>query len=113
VKNERPSKRHREREVSETLTGYQIDLSDGRHVFVALDDDCFFIRFRNAEGEETRMKLSKEAGDALQYLLRPAKDSPEIVTSWLMHMTEAKKGSKPSFEWQAIKVDEAVAPAQS
>jgi hypothetical protein len=94
----------------ETFHGYQIDLSEGRHVFVASQDDCFYIRFRNADGDETRMKLSKEAGDALRYLLAPAKESPEIVTKWLMYMVEAKKSEPATFEWQAVKMDDAVFP---
>lgn len=97
---------------TDTLKGFQIDLSDDRHVFVAEQDDSFYIRFRSAEGNETRLRLSKEAGDALQYLLKPAKEAPEMLTRWLAYMVEAKKSDGGGPEWQVVKLDETPSPVQ-
>ena len=40
---------------------------DGREVFVGHrgDDETYFVRFKNRDGEDTRIKLSPEAFDAL------------------------------------------------
>lgn len=93
--------------MTETIKGYQIELSEDRHVFVASQEDCFYIKFRNAEGHETRLKLSKEAGDALRYLLKPLKESPEVVTRWLAYIAEAKKSDDGVPAWQVVKIDTA------
>lgn len=98
--------------MADTISGFQIDLSEGRHVFVAEADGCFCIRFRNAEGNETRLRLSKEAGDALRYLLQPVKQSSEVVTRWLAYMTEAKQTEGQQVAWQVVKLDEAPAEPQ-
>ena len=43
-------------------------LEDGREVFVGHKvpgDETYFIRFKNKDGDDTRLKLSPEAFDAL------------------------------------------------
>lgn len=53
------------------VVGKTIDLSGGRRVFVGTSDqpDNYFLGFRNTEGEETRLVISREAKDALTALL--------------------------------------------
>lgn len=56
------------------INGYREELSDGRHVFVGWneadhDDNCTYIHFMSAQGEETSFKLSLEARHALSKLL--------------------------------------------
>lgn len=53
------------------VVGKTIDLAGGRHVFVGTSDrpDTFYLGFRNLEGEETRLVISREAKDALTALL--------------------------------------------
>lgn len=75
------------------VTGSQIDLSDGRHVFYARRDKEHFLRFKNAEGVETKFKLSEEAKEALLQLLV----EPEIVMRW--EVRPDSSGDK--MEWKA------------
>lgn len=66
------------------ISGHQIDLSDGRHVFYAQKDGEHFFRFKNSEGAETKFKLSDEATDALIDLLT----GPKEVSRWILHLRE-------------------------
>lgn len=53
------------------ITGRQVELSNGRSVFVGRSDsdDQTYIRFINSQAEETRFKISPEARNALVTLL--------------------------------------------
>lgn len=96
--------------MPDELEGYQIDLDDKRHVFVARHEDTFWIQFKNAAGDVTRMKLSIEAGEALRYLLQDAVPKPEdTIKKFMLHMSMAGPKAEPQFEWQAVKADTAVA----
>ena len=64
------------------ISGHQIELSDGRHVFYAEHEGEHFFRFRNAEGVETKFKLSPDAKDALLQLLT----EPAEMSRWVMNL---------------------------
>ena len=54
------------------ITGHQVHLDEKRSVFVGRNeagDGLTYIKFVNAEGEETRLKISQDARDALLKLL--------------------------------------------
>ena len=62
-----------------TVTGRRISLSEGRSVFLGRSEqepDLHFIAFRNAEGVDTRLKISEEAMTALITLINWRKDRP-------------------------------------
>ena len=54
--------------MSEIL-GRKIDLPEGRFVFFAAADETYYLGFRNQQGQQTRLSLSREAKDALRALL--------------------------------------------
>jgi hypothetical protein len=97
--------------MGEKIDGYQIDLSEGRHVFVAEREDDFLVQFRNAEGELTHLRLSLDAASALHHLLgRQVKDD-DLVLRFIAHMTTKTDNSLPIFRWQEVKPETAPAPA--
>lgn len=54
------------------IIGRQIQLDDKRSVFVGRSDDddgLTYVKFTNSDGEETRLKISQEAREALLNLL--------------------------------------------
>jgi len=61
----------------EYISGKQIALPKGRHVFVAEAPGSYLIEFRSKEGSITRLCLSDEAVSALTMLARaqPLKDA--------------------------------------
>jgi hypothetical protein len=79
--------------MSNAITGRRIDLGEGRVVFVGRcdsDPGTVFVGFRNVAGDDTKIKLSSEAFDALRTLvLDPAAgiDGPfpqaQPVAHWL------------------------------
>jgi hypothetical protein len=57
---------------NDTVLGRRIELSEGRVVFVGSrkgNPNERFIGFKNSEGDDTKLRLSKEAADALVLLL--------------------------------------------
>lgn len=92
-----------------TIDGRQIDLADGRHVFVGKHNDALYVQFRNAEGQETRLKLSIEAGDALRYLLgEENKTLPDrIIKKFLTQMVSVTERTVEQMAWHAVKTDTA------
>jgi len=54
------------------IAGRKVQIDTVRHVFVGYaegDLDTVFVEFKNSDGELTRLRLSKEAADALASLL--------------------------------------------
>lgn len=55
------------------IRGHKVDLDAVRSVFVGrsdeTDDTCTYIKLVNANGEETRLRISEEARSALLALL--------------------------------------------
>ena len=93
------------------MEGYQIDLSEGRHVWVGERDDSFIVQFKNAEGELTHLRLSKDAAGALSYLLGHRIAPADIVHRYIVHIAAAtKRDEPPEFEWVEVKTDTAPAP---
>lgn len=90
---------------TDKFTGYKIDLPEGRHVFVGELNDCFLIEFRNAQGNITHLKLSREAGDALRYLLGNPIDSPEIVMRMIATLSSAAREQAEQIVWKAVEID--------
>lgn len=89
-----------------TIEGHMIELSDGRHVWVGKDEDRFLVQFRSPEGKLTRLVISKEAGDALHYLLGEPTTADQIVKKFIMHMTAAVNKEAQRLEWREVKPDE-------
>lgn len=86
------------------MDGYQIDLSDGRHVWVGRLDSDFMIQFKNAAGDLTRLKLSQEAGEALGQLLRDAIPKPDDVIQTFFRVMSFMKGeAKSEMGWIQVK----------
>ena len=90
--------------TDETIKGQQIDLSEGRHVFVAEYKDSMLVEFVNSEGGRTRLRLSREAADALQYLLKPV-SAETIVQKFLAHMVNATMETTERLQWQHVQTD--------
>jgi hypothetical protein len=84
------------------INGYQIDLDGDRYVFVSEQEDRFLIAMRNAKGEMTRFALSKEAAQALRYLLGGHVPAAETVQRFLTHMVKTDDASTPAMEWQVV-----------
>lgn len=90
------------------VNGHQIDLSDGRHVFVAEHEGAFLIEFKNKDGKITRLALSRDAGEALRYLLGDEHAQPaDVIKKYLRFITIASEATKERMEWQLVPRDEA------
>jgi hypothetical protein len=76
-----------------SISGAQIDLSDGRHVFYAEHEGKHYFRFRNTEGEETKFSLSGDATAALVILLT----QPVSGGRWVMkdHEPDTESAERP------------------
>lgn len=98
--------------TEKTMDGYQVDLDETRHVWVGRLDTDFMIQFKNAEGALTRLKLSREAGEALGYLLRDSVPDPgEMVKSIFRVMSIVKGEAKPETGWVQVKSETAPSPS--
>lgn len=78
------------------LHGHQIELSDGRHVFYAAHNKVHYLRFRSAEGVETKLKLSGDAGDALIELLT----QPSERYRWIVNVNDEPRDA---LTWTRLK----------
>ena len=97
--------------MPDQLEGYRVDLDDKRHVFVARHDDAFWIQFKNADGDVTRMRLSIEAGEALRYLLQDEVPKPEeAIKKFMLHMSLAGPKLEPQYDWREVKAGTVAAP---
>ena len=83
------------------ISGYQIDLSEGRHVFYAQHDGLNYFRFRNREGFETKFKLSDEANDALIDLLT----GPKEISRRILHLKETAGSWEKIMECAVVVTD--------
>jgi hypothetical protein len=92
------------------VQGYQIDLDGGRHVFAAERDDDFVIQFRNAEGQLTHLRLSKDAADALRHLLGLGRSTEDTVMRFVLHAAMKSGESKPEYVWTEVGRDTAPSP---
>lgn len=93
------------------ISGYQIDLSDGRHVWAAEREDDFLVEFKNAEGQITRLRLSREAADALYYLLARMPKTEAVVMKFMAHIVARADKLNPEIHWTEVKQDTAPEPA--
>ena len=82
------------------VLGRRIDLSDGRFVFFGTSEeqpDHFFLGFQNADEEQSKLRLSREAKDALVLLLKdpmagmPLKEFPEKMVWEHVKYDDTKK----------------------
>jgi hypothetical protein len=79
------------------ITGRQIQLDDKRSVFVGQSDEndgLTYIKFINHEGDETRIKISKDARNALVTLLSVDAVFERVTTGgkWMAVYGDADKG---------------------
>lgn len=79
------------------ITGRQIQLDDKRSVFVGQTDEndgLTYIKFVNHEGDETRIKISKDARNALMTLLSVDAVFERVTTDgkWIAVYEENPKG---------------------
>ena len=87
------------------INGFKIDLPGNRYVWVGRHEGTAMIEFQNSEGEKTRVRLSKEAAEALRYLLGEPDKADDMVKAFIMHMTAAVEEQQPAFRWQVVKPD--------
>jgi hypothetical protein len=92
--------------VTDEIKGWQINLENGRHVFVAKTDECYLVQFQREDGTKTRIKLSYEATDALRYLIGEHVPQDEIIRKFIMQWTAAAEHTEPALVWQHVKTDE-------
>ncbi len=92
------------------VNGYQIDLPEGRHVFVAQRDEDFLVQFKNAEGQLTHLRLSLDAASALHHLLGKDVQMDDLVLKFIGHMTTKAGKSEPTFAWSQVTEDTAPTP---
>lgn len=78
------------------ISGRQIDLSDGRHVFYAEHDKVHYFRFMSREAHETKLKLSDDANDALIQLLT-AKNRP---ARWIVNLGDGNE--RDATTWKKL-----------
>lgn len=85
--------------MNEDIKGKQIELGDGRCVFVAHKPGHHYIEFRSKEGSTTRLCLSDEAMYALNVLTAglPTKGM-EVEKVWRQKRTEARWQISPEVE---------------
>lgn len=87
------------------INGMQIDLSNGRHVWVGAYKDGTLVQLCNSDGDITRLRLSNEAADALRYLLSKPTDPDRLIKSVIHHMVAASEATAQQFRWEAVPVD--------
>jgi hypothetical protein len=67
-----------------TVTGRIIDLSEGRYVGYAEHEGKHYFNFKNAEGVETKFRLSSDAFEALIYLIaHPMTSEMPDLSGWV------------------------------
>lgn len=88
-------------EENDKVRGSLAELSDDRLVFIGEhpdNKDEWYIGFRNSEGEDTRLRLSKEAMSMLMQLYKkhPKGNDPfplRIKTMWQVTVLEKSDGA--------------------
>ena len=75
-----------------TINGHQIELPEGRKVWVGERDDSFYIQFISKEGDIRRLRISHEAADALVKLLT----APQEIYRFILRL---KDETKMTWEW--------------
>jgi hypothetical protein len=87
-------------EESDSIAGFAIQLEGNRSVWVGTKDDDYFFLFKK-EGQETRMRLSHEAAEALHQLL-----SGHFLTDaskWTLLLSEVISEASDKTVWQEVK----------
>lgn len=63
--------------MTDTIEGFQVDLSDSRHVWGGKVKDGYLWDFTNSKGEVTQIHLSNEAMSALLFITQTLNEVPE------------------------------------
>lgn len=85
--------------LNDMVVGREIELSEGRRVFMAREGDLYYVRFKNSEGVVTKITLSPEAMEALLHL---EQFTPTLTEDFLDVREKSYPRAEKKWAWEPV-----------